>query len=279
VLGDVEELWENAAAPVLAAHAPVLELEASYHADGRYLRVFGNHDLDWKDPDRVRDVLATVFPGITVHEGIRLNVTRGGEPMGTLFLAHGHQGSADAELFANLSRPFVTLFGLLQRRFKRGWNTPATDWGLRNRHDSAMFLWARSRAAERVVLIAGHTHRPVFWDRTPKLPGDARVEQLRQRLAQERAAGAAPERLADIEADIEWALAEQRWRPNPPRPIRPPCYFNTGCCSFSDGDVTGLEIADGEIRLVRFPDDDYAPRPKVLESARLEDVFAAFAAG
>ena len=29
--------------------------------------------------------------------------------------------------------------------------------------------------------------------------------------------------------------------------------FQHGCCSFPDGDVTGLEIADGEIRLVRWP--------------------------
>src|SRR5215211_2783982 len=38
----------------------------------------------------------------------------------------------------------------------------------------------------------------------------------------------------------------------PPIPIDPPCFFNTGCCSFGDGDITGLELADGEIRLVRW---------------------------
>jgi hypothetical protein len=38
-----------------------------------------------------------------------------------------------------------------------------------------------------------------------------------------------------------------------------PCYFNTGCCSFSDGDVTGIEIAEGYIRLVKWLND--AGRP------------------
>ena len=31
-----------------------------------------------------------------------------------------------------------------------------------------------------------------------------------------------------------------------------PSYFNTGCCSFSDRSITGIEIAGGEIRLVRW---------------------------
>ena len=278
VLGDAEELWENAPKAVLEKHGFALDLEARYHAAGRYLRVYGNHDIDWEKPAKVRDLLHRRFPGLTVHEAIRLTVTRPGKEAGTLFLAHGHQGTADSELLAAISRPAVTLFGLAQRRFKRGWNTPATDWGLRNRHDSAMFEWAKKKAAQCVVLITGHTHRPVFWDRTPKVPTSERVEQLRTQLAERKAAGAPAEELAGIEAAIEWTLAEQRWKPNPPDPVDPPCYFNTGCCSFSDGDVTGLEIADGEIRLVRFPNDDYEPRPKVLESAPLEDVFAAFAA-
>ncbi len=40
------------------------------------------------------------------------------------------------------------------------------------------------------------------------------------------------------------------------------CYFNTGCCSFDDGDCTGLEIAEGKTRLVRWPDDDGNPKKK-----------------
>jgi len=52
-----------------------------------------------------------------------------------------------------------------------------------------------------------------------------------------------------------------------------PCYFNTGCCSFLDGDVTGIDIADGEIRLVRFPNDRAQPEPEILTSASLGRVF------
>ena len=60
-----------------------------------------------------------------------------------------------------------------------------------------------------------------------------------------------------------------------PIPIDPPCYFNTGCCCFGDGDVTGIEIADGEIRLVRWPNDEGEPLPKVLASEKLANVLEA----
>jgi UDP-2,3-diacylglucosamine pyrophosphatase LpxH len=68
-----------------------------------------------------------------------------------------------------------------------------------------------------------------------------------------------------------------------------PCYFNAGCCSFPDGELTGLEIADGELRLVRWPGEvdpearaeaeatgAVAPaQRRVLCRERLESVFAA----
>jgi hypothetical protein len=31
-----------------------------------------------------------------------------------------------------------------------------------------------------------------------------------------------------------------------------PSYFNAGCCCFNGGTITGLEIAGGSIRLVRW---------------------------
>ena len=47
-----------------------------------------------------------------------------------------------------------------------------------------------------------------------------------------------------------------------------PSYFNTGCCCFSDGDITGIEIAGGNIRLVKW---EYNSR-KVSERIVLEEV-------
>ena len=38
---------------------------------------------------------------------------------------------------------------------------------------------------------------------------------------------------------------------DPPKEMPVPCYFNTGCCSYGDGDVTGLEALERRDPLVR----------------------------
>jgi hypothetical protein len=48
-----------------------------------------------------------------------------------------------------------------------------------------------------------------------------------------------------------------------------PVYFNTGCCCFSDGDMTGIEIADGCIRLIKWSGKNGR---EVLEEKRLVEL-------
>ena len=52
-----------------------------------------------------------------------------------------------------------------------------------------------------------------------------------------------------------------------------PSYFNSGCCCFSDGDVTGIEVADGFIRLIKWESSDEGPLRKVLEESPLYYIF------
>ena len=49
---------------------------------------------------------------------------------------------------------------------------------------------------------------------------------------------------------------------------------NSGCCSYFNGDCTGIEIADGEIRLVRWSTELDDPSDRVLEAEDLQGVFA-----
>ena len=84
-LGDAEDLWENENFDqIYITHTPVYELLAKFHdpdpAKTRYLKVWGNHDLYWKDNEAV---YRTLFPGIEIHEGIIIN--------NTILLLHGHQ--------------------------------------------------------------------------------------------------------------------------------------------------------------------------------------------
>ena len=269
VLGDAEELWENAAARVIEEDPEELALEKRFHDDGRYVRVWGNHDIDWQSARHLDSRLRPVFGSdLEVHEAVRIRLAEG-----TLFLAHGHQGTPDSELFAAFSRPVVRAFGWAQRRFKRPWNTPATDHELRARHDRAMFAWAKARPREEgLVLITGHTHRPVFWNSKPPPPSPDRIKELTEQLEREESGGAPPEQIATTHAELEYLLAKGRWRVRAPEPVVPPCYFNTGCCAFADGDTTGIVIEDGEIKLVRFPDAADAALPETLARAPLADV-------
>jgi hypothetical protein len=287
VLGDAEELWETwSPAKVIGKHSGsgnrALDLEARFQAADRYDRAWGNHDLNWSNPAQVAKHLVAGGPfpeGFEVREGIRLRVLSSGRELGRLFLVHGHQGTADSQVITLVSRPIVRLFGFLQRRFKKGWNTPSTDWKLRDRHDRAMFAWAKSKRSNGVILIAGHTHRPVFWDRQRRPPTDREIETLAGELREAEKTDQSDRVRAEGAADLAYAEADKRWGEGsggpPPEDMIPPSYFNTGCCSFADGDATGLEVEGGEIRLVRWPDNEGRARPQRLASASLEDVFDA----
>ena len=51
-----------------------------------------------------------------------------------------------------------------------------------------------------------------------------------------------------------------------------PSYFNTGCCCFNDGDITGIEIENGYIRLIKWHEEDKTVSRKILEEKLLEDL-------
>lgn len=50
-----------------------------------------------------------------------------------------------------------------------------------------------------------------------------------------------------------------------------PNYFNSGCCCFSDGDITGIEIAGGKIMLIKWEyNEQNIPARIVLEETDFE---------
>ena len=78
--------------------------------------------------------------------------------------------------------------------------------------------------------------------------------------------------MAELAAELEWILAQNQLAPKniPMVEFKKPSYFNTGCCAFLDGDVTGLEFSDGEIRLVRWPDDEDRPHAQGAVHSKIE---------
>jgi UDP-2,3-diacylglucosamine pyrophosphatase LpxH len=256
ILGDGEELWECRPDEVTSTYSDIFHLEKPFHEANRHLRIYGNHDDEWCYPEMVAIHLEPFFEGIIVYEAMKYRVHDSGENLGTLFFIHGHQGTTLGDRFGRLSR-FAVRY--LWRPFQRLTNikstTPATDWKLRSKHDSAMYNWAVKQRG--VILVAGHTHKPNF-------PTYTQVDYFREIYTElSRIPEALPkEDLEKIQADLAFANAQEQ-----------PCYINSGCCSFSDGDISGIEIESGQIRLVRWSSKEGELPRTVLDSADLKTFF------
>jgi len=270
VLGDAEELWECRPAPVVDAYRATLQLEAEFHKQCRYYRMYGNHDDFWEQESGIRKLLGPIFGGpLPVRESLRILIEGAPTDACEFFLVHGHQGDFLSDEARTVSKFFVRyLWRPFQRFTKIKLTTPATDFTLRDEFSFAIYRRAEQRKG--MVIIAGHTHLPVFGSRD-------HASRIKEQLETARTAGDGA-KAAGLRAQLESARAATREQGGRGFSMQRPSYFNSGCCSFSDGDVTGIEIADGMIRLVRWPDDAGDPRAKVLQEARVLDVFTAVTA-
>jgi hypothetical protein len=265
VLGDVEELWEEDPGPVIDSYPAVFVKEAEFYQDDRYLRIYGNHDSFWHTATNVDDYLDLYYPGITPADGVVFEFSQNGSLGGEIFLVHGNQGVFDIGAISNISRILVRLFWrTFQKLTGKGRTTPADDACLRGIHDTWMYNWADDQS--KLILIAGHTHRPIWSSMT-------HLEQLRYELFALQCASPRP---ANYEAEAARLQAEIAKRTQQHPPCNDtfktnPCYFNTGCCSFADGDITGIEIEDGRIRLIKWEQADGSRQQ--LQETRLADLF------
>lgn len=295
LLGDVEDLWEEAAPVIFSAYPHTYELEAQFHRQGRYIRLWGNHDNDWRHAERVRQLLQPLYgePKLHVCESVLLDIVEDVDPirvddgyaaseatqktgadnvLGTLFFTHGHHGDKMSSRWAWFSRRVIRyLWRVYQRITQTAVNPPVTDWYLRHRLNRAMYVWAEQYQG--MILVTGHTHAPVFRSRSHIV----QIEEQIARLGREMGASPTEEQLrtlAMLRARLEWLMTRERRaeRLVNGETFEKPCYFNPGCCCYSDGDITGLEIVDGEIRLVRWPDDEGDPRPNILTRDSLRDM-------
>jgi UDP-2,3-diacylglucosamine pyrophosphatase LpxH len=267
ILGDAEELWEDEPAPVLEKYRTTLQLEKTYHDEHRYWRVWGNHDDDWRFESLVDRHLRPHFSGIQVHESQLLIVREGDREVGRVLLVHGHQGTLEGDRLGGPMKFVVRhIWRPLQRRTAINLNTPSTDWKLRMRQNVALYNWAVQQ--EGLALVAGHTHHPVFFGREGLIAGKG-LKTLEKDLRGARRGGD-PEKIAAARARLEFARVPESAHGFA---MNQPCYFNTGCCCYADGDITGVEIDRDTIRLVRWLDDGGSPQRIPLAEMELKEVF------
>lgn len=262
-LGDSEELWENTILAVKKHNKATFEKEKLFLQQNRFTKIFGNHDLDWGNNPLAPLELQNIYgQKVSICEGVILAANYNNKPL-HIFCTHGHQGDlqSDGNWF---SKFFVAnIWQPLQAYLKINPNTPAYNAQLKTLHNSLMYEWSSNQP--NTILITGHTHQPVFESLTL-------LERLYQRLELAKAKNDTAS-MQEIESHItvrlnkgEAGMDYTKYKPG---------YFNSGCCCFSDGDITGIEIADGMIHLVKWEyDDKNTPQRIVLEESALEQVAA-----
>jgi predicted phosphodiesterase len=262
-LGDSEELWENTFLGVKKHNRLTFDREKLFLNRNAFTKVFGNHDLYWDNDPLAQLSLKQIYgKSIKVYEGVILQTSVNNKPL-SIYLTHGHQGDLQSD--GNwLSKWFVSsVWGPLQGYLRINPNTPANNNQLKTDHNRIMYEWSESR--KDLLLITGHTHQPVFkslthlenlyaaLDRAKAEHNEPLIHNLQHQVTERQIKG---------ENVIEFK--DQNYKP---------CYFNTGCCCFDDGDITGIELEAGFIRLIKWK---YAAHRKperiVLDECKLEEL-------
>lgn len=261
-LGDCEELWENLLPSVLKHQQPSFDRYKQFIAKARFHKTIGNHDLDWKnDPVTILQIKSIFGADVTIYDGIVLQTTIG-KKMLRIFCTHGHQGdkASDGNWF---SKFFVSrIWAPLQAFTRINPNTPAYDAGLKTLHNKLMYEWSTDQ--KDLLLITGHTHQPVFESLT-------HIERLYRQLqiAEQMDDGTM---ISLLREEIQKRRFEYSHITDDYMCMKP-TYYNAGCCCFNDGDITGIEIAEGNLRLVKWAAKQGTPQRQVLEEESLEKLF------
>lgn len=257
-LGDSEELWKNTLDKVRKHNQATFEAEKQFLQRGAFIKVFGNHDLYWGNDKITAPLMLRAIYGqeVKIYEGVILKSLENASI--SIYLTHGHQGDlqSDGNWF---SKWFVSvIWERLQAYLRINPNTPSTNNSLKTLHNTLMYEW--SAAQGNLLLVTGHTHQPVFASVT-------HIERLYERMEEAKTAGDTAsvnnlqQQINDLHVKGEVSLNFKGYKDT---------YFNSGCCCFNDGDITGIEIADGSIRLIKW---DYKvahkPTREVLEECRL----------
>lgn len=170
-LGDGDELWENKSFyDIVHIHSDAFSLLKKFYNEERAYFIYGNHDMVKKNNNFVKNNLyeyyderqkknVPLFNNIKLHEGLilRHKVTND-----KILLIHGHQADYLNSTLWKISRFLVRY--LWKPLESYGVNDPtsaAKNYEKKEAVGKKLTEWV---IKEKHVLIAGHTHRPIFPD-------------------------------------------------------------------------------------------------------------------
>lgn len=260
-LGDCEELWENTLTNAKKGHPVSFQKEAQFVPDNAFIKIFGNHDLYWDNDPLASFQLKEIYGyDIPIYEGVVLQTVVHSKTL-HIFCTHGHQGDAvsDGNWF---SKFFVSkIWAPLQAYLRINPNTPAYNTNLKTLHNTLMYEWSAQQ--QDLLLITGHTHQPVFESLT-------HIERLYRQLLFARQ-HSNQSMVHTLQQEIEklkfttTTISEDYLNMKP-------TYFNSGCCCYTDGDITGIEISDGVVRLIEWGTLDGKIQRFILEEIPLDEL-------
>ncbi|WP_299673047.1 metallophosphoesterase [uncultured Tenacibaculum sp.] len=167
-LGDGDELWENKFDSIFNANKDTFLLLKKFYDKNRIHFIWGNHDMDYKNPKHIKKNLSHYYesateefkelmPNAPFYEAIKLE----NKDHNSIFLLHGHQADWFNYSFWKLSRFLVQyLWKPLQIIGIKDPTSPAQNFKELIKVERHIEKWIRRNNNQ--VVVTGHTHRPRF---------------------------------------------------------------------------------------------------------------------
>jgi UDP-2,3-diacylglucosamine pyrophosphatase LpxH len=261
-LGDSEEFWKFNIFSIMQHNKKTFEAERKFVERNAFFKIYGNHDIFWKIDPFSKMYLREIYDkAINIYGGIVVRVKYEDGRYIDVFCTHGHQGDrrSDGNKFSIWFVAYI--WGPLQSFLDININTPALSQSEKTLHNKLMYEWSQQQ--ENVVLVTGHTHQPIFHSYS-------HIQQLRAQLVEAKAAENV-DKSAELEEKIK-RHPSQCTLGVADLPKYKPTYFNAGCCCYSDNSISGIEIAEGFVRLVKWAEEDGISKREVLEELPLTEM-------
>ena len=270
LLGDIEELWQFDLDEIVTRYDDSIYKVIRDFKDINVHRVFGNHDIDWRTlPDPIKNDKPKI---LCATEALKFNDSNANT---RIMAVHGHQGSTESELYIWRSRYWVRIYKFVEPvlkwlRLARPPEAPKSR--ILNDYEKIIYSWAKENE---VIVICAHSHRAVFASKSFTERLEEEIRKIKKRISENHEDGQLVKELKIEVRKLNKKKREEKRKKRAVKPIDPkaealPCYFNTGCCIYGSG-ITGIEIADGKIRLVKWERDrQKEPWFRVYEEGSLD---------